>query len=39
MGQAGPFEGLSRIYPGEYGAAGQIEIRRVVEPEEFDAST
>jgi hypothetical protein len=33
-----PFEALSRIYPGEYGATGEIEIRRVFEPEEFDAS-
>ena len=34
-----PFEALSRIYPGEYGATGEIEIRRVFEPEEYDAST
>jgi hypothetical protein len=34
-----PFEALSRIYPGEYGATGEIEIRRVFEPEGFDAST
>jgi hypothetical protein len=33
-----PFEALSRIYPGEYGATGEIEIRRVFEPESFDAS-
>ncbi|HET7517947.1 MAG TPA: YciI family protein [Actinomycetes bacterium] len=33
-----PFEALSRIYPGEYGATGEIEIRRVFEPEDFDAS-
>jgi hypothetical protein len=33
MGQACPFEALSRIYPGEYGATGEIEIRRVVELE------
>jgi hypothetical protein len=33
-----PFEALSRIYPGEYGATGEIEIRRVFEMEEFDAS-
>jgi hypothetical protein len=26
-----PFEALSRIYPGEYGATGEIEIRRVFE--------
>jgi hypothetical protein len=34
-----PFEALSRIYPGEYGATGEIEIRRVFEPEGFNAST
>ena len=34
-----PFEALSRIYPGEYGATGEIEIRRVFELEEFAAST
>ena len=34
-----PFEALARIYPGEYGATGEIEIRRVFEPEGFDAST
>ena len=34
-----PFEALSRIYPGEYGATGEIEIRRVFELEGFDAST
>ena len=28
-----PFEALSRIYPGEYGATGEIEIRKVFEPE------
>ena len=27
-----PFEALSRIYPGEYGATGEIEIRQVFEP-------
>jgi hypothetical protein len=27
-----PFEALSRIYPGEYGAQGEIEIRQVFEP-------
>ena len=32
-----PFEALARIYPGEYGASGEIEIRRVFEPEGFDA--
>src|SRR5215204_6653527 len=34
-----PFEALSRIYPGEYGATGEIEIRKVFEPEGYDAST
>ena len=33
-----PFEALSRIYPGEYGATGEIEIRQVFEMEDFDAS-
>jgi hypothetical protein len=33
-----PFEALSRIYPGEYGAEGEIEIRQVFEPEPSDAS-
>jgi hypothetical protein len=28
-----PFEALSRIYPGEYGAEGQVEIRQVFELE------
>jgi hypothetical protein len=32
-----PFEALSRIYPGEYGAHGEIEIRQVFEPERSDA--
>lgn len=32
-----PFEALSRIYPGEYGAEGEIEIRQVFEPERSDA--
>jgi hypothetical protein len=27
-----PFEALSRIYPGEYGATGEVEIRQVFEP-------
>ena len=27
-----PFEAFSRIYPGEYGATGEIEIRQVFEP-------
>jgi hypothetical protein len=34
-----PFEALSRIYPGEYGATGEIEIRRVFEPEGYEASS
>ena len=34
-----PFEALARIYPGEYGATGEIEIRRVFELEGFDASS
>jgi hypothetical protein len=29
-----PFEALSRIYPGEYGAEGEIEIRQVFEPDD-----
>ena len=33
-----PFEALSRIYPGEYGAEVEIEIRQVFEPEPADAS-
>jgi hypothetical protein len=33
-----PFEALSRIYPGEYGAVGEIEIRQLFEPESSDAS-
>ena len=28
-----PFEALSRIYPGEYGAMGEVEIRQVFEVE------
>ena len=31
-----PFEALSRIYPGEYGAEGELEIRRVFELEPSD---
>jgi hypothetical protein len=34
-----PFEALSRIYPGEYGAEGEIEIRQVFEPEHSGASS
>ena len=30
-----PFESLSRIYPGEYGAQGEVEIRQVFEVEGF----
>ena len=33
-----PFEAWSRIYPGEYGAEVEIEIRQVFEPEPADAS-
>jgi hypothetical protein len=33
-----PFEALSRIYPGEYGAEVELEIRQVFEPESSDAS-
>jgi hypothetical protein len=33
-----PFEELSRIYPGDYGATGEIEIRQVFELEGLDAS-
>ena len=29
-----PFEALSRIYPSEYGATGELEIRQVFEPED-----
>jgi hypothetical protein len=32
-----PFEALSRIYPGEYGAEGEIEIRQVFEWRRSDA--
>jgi hypothetical protein len=34
-----PLEAWSRIYPGEYGAEVEIEIRQVFEPEPIDAST
>jgi hypothetical protein len=34
-----PFEAWSRVYPGEYGATGEIEIRQVFEPEPSDASS
>ena len=33
-----PFEALSQIYPGEYGAEGEIEIRQLFELEGSDAS-
>ena len=33
-----PFEAWSRIYPGEYGAEIELEIRQVFEPEPSDAS-
>jgi hypothetical protein len=33
-----PFEAFSRIYPGEYGATAEVEIRQVFEPEGFDAT-
>jgi hypothetical protein len=28
----------SRIYPGEYGAVGEIEVRQLFEPQRSDAS-
>ena len=34
-----PFEALARIYPGEYGAEGEVEIRQVFELEDVDQST
>jgi hypothetical protein len=33
-----PFEALAWIYPGEYGAEGEIEIRQLFESERSDAS-
>ena len=33
-----PFESLARIYPGEYGAEGQVEFRQVFELEGFSPS-
>jgi hypothetical protein len=33
-----PFEALARIYPGEYGAEGEVEIRQIFEMEAVDAS-
>jgi hypothetical protein len=32
-----PFEALARIYPGEYGAEGEVEIRQVFEIEGVEA--
>ena len=34
-----PFEAFSQIYPGEYGAESEVEIRQVFELEGFDASS
>ena len=34
-----PFEALARIYPGEYGAEGEVEIRQVFEMEALGASS
>ena len=34
-----PFEALSRIYPGEYGAVGEIEIRQLFELERSAVSS
>jgi hypothetical protein len=31
-----PFEALSRIYPGDYGAEGEVEIRQVFEMEPLE---
>jgi hypothetical protein len=33
-----PFEALARIYPGEYGAEGEVEIRQVFEMEGLETS-
>jgi hypothetical protein len=33
-----PFEAFARIYPGEYGAESELEIRQVFEAEGFDTS-
>jgi hypothetical protein len=33
-----PFEAFSQIYPGEYGAESEVEIRQVFEVEGFDAT-
>lgn len=34
-----PFEALARIYPGDYGAEGEVEIRQVFELEGADTPT
>lgn len=34
-----PFETLARIYPGEYGAEGEVEIRQVFEMEGLETSS
>ena len=34
-----PFEALARIYPGEYGAEGEVEIRQVFELEDVTTPT
>jgi hypothetical protein len=34
-----PFEALARIYPGEYGAQGEVELRQVFEMERLETST
>jgi hypothetical protein len=34
-----PFEALARIYPGDYGARGEVEIRQVFEMEGVDTTT
>ena len=34
-----PFEALSRIYPGEYGAQGEVEVRQVFEMESLETSS
>jgi hypothetical protein len=33
-----PFEALARIYPGDYGAEGEVEIRQVFEMESLGAA-
>ncbi len=34
-----PLEALARIYPGEYGAEGEVEIRQVFEMESLETSS